>query len=241
MGNNTNKKCQVRGHLTLFITIIVVGVTVVLALYDTIHREDSVLTTQTLIPLWATWIGTVLAFYYGKDNFDTATKSYSDMVEKMNPDEKLKKISITKAMIPLKEMQILDYEESLGKTIKELLEQEKNLSYNRYVFIDDKNRLKAIIHRRNFTQYITDKIGTETPEPLSILFKNFLHDCNLTKNQRWKGEPVFIAEDSNMLEAKNAIFLRQNNRDVFVTKNGNKEEEVIGLITDKNILKVMNE
>ncbi len=30
---------------------------------------------QSLLPIWGTWVGTVLAFYFGKSNFDAASKS----------------------------------------------------------------------------------------------------------------------------------------------------------------------
>lgn len=32
-----------------------------------------------LLPLWGTWIGTILAFYYSKDNFESASKSANQL------------------------------------------------------------------------------------------------------------------------------------------------------------------
>jgi hypothetical protein len=44
---------------------------------------------QTLLPLWGTWIGTVLAFYFGKANFEAATQSYKDAIKTLTPEEKI--------------------------------------------------------------------------------------------------------------------------------------------------------
>src|SRR5258707_14126556 len=36
-----------------------------------------------LLPLWGTWIGTILAYYYSKQNFESANKSVQQIVDKM--------------------------------------------------------------------------------------------------------------------------------------------------------------
>src|ERR1043166_7992064 len=44
-----------------------------------------------LLPVFATWVGTLLAFYFSKDNFESATKSVTEMANKISgADEKLK-------------------------------------------------------------------------------------------------------------------------------------------------------
>src|SRR4051794_9075198 len=46
-----------------------------------------------LLPLWGTWIGTILAYYYSKDNFEVANKSVQQLVDKLTSDKKLEQAS----------------------------------------------------------------------------------------------------------------------------------------------------
>ena len=34
-----------------------------------------------LLPLWGTWIGTILAYYYSKENFESANKNVQQIVD----------------------------------------------------------------------------------------------------------------------------------------------------------------
>ena len=59
-----------RNLIALIITALVVGTTVFVAVYLLLTNSGSSdkplsFIGQTLLPLWGTWIGTVLAFYFG--------------------------------------------------------------------------------------------------------------------------------------------------------------------------------
>lgn len=95
--------------------------------------------TQTLIPLWATWIGIVWAFYFGKSDFDAATKSYNTIINKLSPVDKLKNMPITKVMMQLDKVISLNFEDVKNITIKSILEDEAFLPYIRYDIIDNKS------------------------------------------------------------------------------------------------------
>jgi len=41
---------------------------------------------NVIIPLLATWIGTVLAFYFGRENFEAASKQYKSIINQLTPD-----------------------------------------------------------------------------------------------------------------------------------------------------------
>ena len=206
------------------------------------NYEDFKMTTQTLIPLWGTWVGIVLAFYYGKSNFDQVTASYKKVIDKLSPNEKLAQMSIDKVMIPFQRMEVMDYEEALDQTLGAILASKKFEKYSRFAFVDSHQILRKMIHRKNLTQYITDQIGEGNSNPLAITFAQFLEDSeNATADQKtkWGFQSVFIPECSNMLDAKRAIFSIPHNRDVFVTQNGLPDEAIIGLVTDEDILREM--
>ena len=105
-----------RNLIALIITGLVVGVTVFIAiyiLYNPMKNEDGSVSInlsfigQTLLPLWGTWIGTVLAFYFGKANFDAVTKSYQDAIRNLTPEEKIAKLPVKDVMLPVKSIEFV--------------------------------------------------------------------------------------------------------------------------------------
>ncbi len=55
---------------------------------------------SALLPLWGTWIGTVLAYYFSKENFEAANKSVRELVGQMNGSDKLKSVNVSEVMTP---------------------------------------------------------------------------------------------------------------------------------------------
>ena len=46
-----------------------------------------------LLPVLGTWVGTVIAYYFSKENFESANRSVKEMVKQLTPMEKLKSIA----------------------------------------------------------------------------------------------------------------------------------------------------
>src|SRR5688572_2381837 len=60
------------------------------------HFKDVV---SILLPLWGTWIGTVLAYYFSKDNFESANRSVQQIVDKLTSEKKLATVKAREVMI----------------------------------------------------------------------------------------------------------------------------------------------
>ncbi len=242
---------DIRERLTKFITYSVIAVTIIIAiaailmsLFGKMESNGLDYVAKTLVPLWATWIGTVLAFYFGKSNFDTATKSYETIINKLTSEERLSQTSIADMMIPFSKMETMDYEDSRSLTIQQILDNKRFKPYNRYAFVDDSQVLRYIIHRNNFAQYIADHVEqalTSGRNPKDTTFGDYIDEYGKSENSctTWVGEDVYISISDNLLSAARQISSKRNVRDVFVTQNGKSGEPVLGLITDDDILKVM--
>jgi hypothetical protein len=50
------------------------------------------------LPVLSAWVGGILAFYFGKENFEAANSSVRKMVSQMSPQERLKGISVKEVM-----------------------------------------------------------------------------------------------------------------------------------------------
>jgi hypothetical protein len=107
-----------------------------------------------ILPLVGTWVGTVLAFYFSKENFVAAAKQTSDLVKQLTTEQKLQSISVADVMIKMDD----------ASTIKLILpnaEEAKNIklrsniiddvldkhSKNRLPVVDQNGKVLYLLHR----------------------------------------------------------------------------------------------
>src|SRR5205823_8752413 len=57
-----------------------------------------------LLPVIGAWVGTVLAFYFGKENFEAASKSAASLVRQLSPREKLQAEPAGHAMMKINDV-----------------------------------------------------------------------------------------------------------------------------------------
>jgi len=184
----------------------------------------------TVLPLIGTWVGTVLAYYFSKENFEAATRSTAELVRQLTPLERLKSIPVRQKMIAIKDV----FFKSLPADEKMLLvdivdEMEKRKKGNRLPVLSDKSYPLYVLHRSTLDQYLAKEAragrDVKTLTLLALLndagMKDFLSTSFVT-----------VKEDASLAEAKEVMEGKANCQDVFVTKAGGKDEEVRGLITN---------
>src|SRR5215469_7323622 len=52
-----------------------------------------------LVPLFGTWVGTILAFFFTRQNFEVANQSLQNVVSRLSPDDRLRLTPVKDAMI----------------------------------------------------------------------------------------------------------------------------------------------
>ncbi len=245
-GNSPTKDyMSARNVIAFLITLVILVATVYVAIVavrissEQDRMEGLKFVAQTLLPLWGTWIGTILAFYFSRENFDAATKSYQNIIESMKPEEKIAKIMAKDAMLPLEKITYLDYDETKTRTIRDILDDERFREYNRYAILNRDKTLKYIIHRSTFYRFLAEvSMGIVPIEKNTddLTFSDMEEQASdAVKAMMYKGFN-FIAENSTLLDAKKAMDAITECQDVFVTKSGKATEPILGLITNNKIL-----
>lgn len=228
-----------RNSIGLIITAGVVGVTVFIAIYMVLYNRsvgtdgksfDMSFIGQTLLPLWGTWLGTVLAYYFGKANFEAG----SNAVKSMTPESKMASLLVKDVMIPQADIVVLKYEDQLSKNVKDILAYPQFKPYNRFAVFDKNNIVKAMIHRGTFYEFLFKNKDKEN----ELTFQNLLNDEDENiKNQLSFGFG-FVKLDATVLDAKKVIDSIAECQDVFITQTGSRNEPVLGLLTNNKILEV---
>src|SRR5579863_6696728 len=79
-------------------------------------KDTSQLLLSSLLPLFGTWVGTVLAFYFSKENFEAANRSAIDVVRSVS--QRLTATRVSEAMMPRGRMITLDL--ASGQTLEQV-------------------------------------------------------------------------------------------------------------------------
>lgn len=83
----------VRDYIAIAITAVsIVGVLVLAAVCIWFNHDKAQEILTTVLPVIGTWVGTVLAFYFSKENLESATRSITAIVGQLTPSDKLKQI-----------------------------------------------------------------------------------------------------------------------------------------------------
>lgn len=196
----------------------------------------------SLIPLLGTWMGTLLAYYFSKENFEAASNSLNQALASVTSDQKLASISVEKVMINVTSITRFVRKLKPGEiddtiTIKEVLEfiNDYPKAY-RIPFITKDNKLLYIIHTSIFEKYFSSKSmeGKSKADIEILTLKDMKDDVKFKKY--FEDGASFIKLSSNLKDAQDELDDHEICRDIFVTQTGKKDEPILGWIPDGLIL-----
>ena len=243
-GNSDNNSTS-RGERRFLLAIVVLGACiggVALLALIVLLRGKELGTAQyvfgAVLPLYGTWVGIVLAYYFSRENFESASRSVERMAEKLTPMEKLESIPARLKMIPKAQMVLLNItgDKPLDKIkiVDDILQTLKRKKRNRLPILDESDYPKYMIHRSMIDKYLTQKNiegGLSTDQLKKLSLKDLLDDDEELR-KLFETSFVTIKEDANLADAKFEMDKVGNCLDVFVTRNGTRNEPVIGWLTN---------
>jgi len=187
---------------------------------------------SAVLPLLGSWVGTILAYYFSRDNFEAANQSLSNMVDKVNKTE-LKSVPVTERMIKVDEI-FHKQESEINQKLVDILEKfdDSKEIWSRLPIFSDEKQIKGLIHRATIEKFIMKNYkntdSSQKIEDLTIM--DLLNDPQL------KDKYDVLSESSTLADAKQKME-QLTCKDVFITKSGKPEEPVIGWITNAIIMK----
>jgi hypothetical protein len=186
-----------------------------------------------LLPLLGTWIGTVLAYYFSKENLAAATASVSTLASQLTPDEKLRSIPVKDKMLPPSRM--VQLPPALRKDDAKLQEigaflRERGVQ--RLPVLSATGAAELIIHASEIGSFIAGK-AFDDANVKDLTWKMLLDDKTLGPKFR---RIVVVPEGATLTDVKAKMAAATSCEDVFVTATGKVDEPVLGWITDNDII-----
>jgi hypothetical protein len=245
--------------ITFLIAIVVVGIIVIKGLPEADKNGAFQSLYGTLLPLIGTWMGAVIAFYFGKENFEAASKSVQTMVEKfITSEDKLKSIKVSDLNVMIAIDNITDNKTIRTKADNEIKVEadllgffETNKNIERLPIMDDKSVIRYILHKSLITDFALniklDKIKIPMPATIppaataanKTLDLITLFDLINNSNEGYKLSVTksveFVTKDSSLLEVQTKINNSKYCQDVFVTADGSATKPIIGWITNNKV------
>jgi hypothetical protein len=202
-----------------------------------------------LLPLLGTWVGTVLAFYFSKDNFETASESVRKTIKETR-EERLITYVCGDVMRPYDKITSVEIDDPDPKAPEKVLE--KNLKTDFIdklsdtitripVFTKSGHLAKYLLHKAILHEFF-DELQSDSATTIKkdqATLKDLINYKD--KYKTWaESSFAFVAKNATLATAKDAMKrqaqdTKQSCQDVFVTENGNKNEKVLGWLTDKRI------
>lgn len=226
--NESNFRHWLAGGIT---AISIVGAVVLGAVAVATGNALAQTILSTVLPVIGTWVGTVLAYYFSKENIEAATRSFTAIARQLTPEEKLRSKPVQDVMIRREDMFFVKGPAegvNLVRAIKALEESKKG---DRLPVLNETDWPLFVIHRSTIDKFLVDKAYSKPAVPLdNLTLADMLAQPDL-KSALEKSFAV-VRRDATLADAKTAMDALTYPQDVFVTRTGNQKEPVIGWITN---------
>lgn len=239
-----------RERIALGVLIASIGAVLVIsgiAVWKGNDKETSQNVMSATLPLYGTWVGTILAFYFSRNAFESASTASSRNAEIYNqfargfvagtspPNDTLAKISLKSLANGL-----IFSENDLAKPLTNVVADMVSKERHRVIVVDAEKKYIDLISRINASAFLAtlasnsaQAANVNSPStPPSI--KDYL---DWRRNQGVKAQPivVYLPETATLADADAKLKETPGCRDVIVTSDGNPTSPVVVYVTDADI------
>lgn len=233
--NQTNSKGarNVLAYGTLIFSVSAITILAAIAIISDSAKTMDIF--HIILPVFASWVGTILAFYFGRENFEAANKQVRELVQQLTPEQRAKAL-VTTIMRSL--LNAVHHEISKGKVEKDV-----KISELRAKISDNVSRLPIIgadkkprytIHGSRIDKYIASGgKPDDTLEKFISTQKAAGIEYGLDKGF------IIVSEQTTISAANRKIEDTPTRQDIFITKGGSSDEPLSGWISNLRMAKFL--
>ena len=200
---------------------------------DATDRADTAtLVFSSVLPLLGTWVGTILAFYFARENLEAATASTISTIRLaggLAPTTPVTEAMIPRARITAKVVQA--EADAPNVTLAELQTQMNNAKHRRIPILDSSDVVLYVVHDSTIAAFAASQamrvedLVNETMAQLlaSPVFKGLVEAIGS------------VGPSATIADARAAMRSVQDCNDVFVTQQGKRKDPALGWLTNTDL------
>jgi hypothetical protein len=181
----------------------------------------------SVLPVLGTWVGTVLAFYFARENLEAATSNALALTGRE------REVKVTDVMIH--EADFVAYDLGTGEKAEDVkvsvlrAKMQEIAPPSRRLPIRDASRAVIYVIHDSTLSAFADKQGKTIDDIADMTVANLLADDEYKKIIEANG---FISQNSTVAEARRVMASIELCNDVFVTPTGKRDERAVGWLTN---------
>jgi len=216
------------------VALSVIGIAVVSAVAmiwasDERRPETARLVFSSILPLLGTWVGTVLAFYFARENLEAATTSTLRLSSGLRAET-----PVTEAMIPRAD--IIAIELGPGESADDLrladIAAKMAPGRARVPILNDRDAVVYVVHESTLTKFAASATPPKQVSQLTEKMSDLLNDPDLAAAVK---AIAVVGPDANLAAARAAMKAVEHCNDVFVTSRGRRDDPVLGWLTNTDL------
>lgn len=229
---------ETRSELAFWITgLSIAGIALIsfVALWlssDAGRPEMARLVFASILPLLGTWVGTVLAFYFARENLAAATASTAALVG-LQPDT-----PVTQVMIPMSRMIVEQAPTGTAPddiSLSSLYQKMTTSKVSRLPILDSSGAVRYVIQQSTIGTFASSVNPPTAPANLTQTIQNLASDPQLGPMIRALG---FVDVQAVVGDARKLMRSIPHCHDIFVTQSGLATDPVTGWLTNTDLASV---
>lgn len=190
---------------------------------------------NVVLPVFASWVGTILAFYFGRENLEAANQQVKYLVEKLNPEERAQApvSTIMRYFVDISTVQIPSSQGLQDITVKQLRDK-LDVKISRIPVIDAQRRPLLMIHGSRLDHYI---VSDYSENDSLDKFADYWEAKGLSL--RLGSGFIVVPQTLSIQKAKQKMDSIKACQDIFVTREGSPNEPLIGWVSNLRIAKYL--
>lgn len=244
-----NKNREILAFVVIIPSIIAVFAISTVAIHYSGDRDKTTATVMTAtLPLYGTWVGTILAFYFSRNAFEAASNattrnaatfqqiaSSSSASAPPPPDNVLAKISVKSLANNL-----IFSQKDITKALKDVLAELQAAGRYRVIVVDATNKFLGLVYRRTAEAYLAPpgEQGANPALPQSPSLQTYL-DWLKGSGTTAESKVVFLAETATLADVDTKL-QETKLKDAIITTDGRPDSPVLVYINDNDLNEYRN-
>jgi hypothetical protein len=230
VGNGSTRHWLAIGIILASIAGIVATGIVAIAL-ATDRDQTSRLVFTSLLPLFGTWVGTVLAFYFARDNLQAAAETTLRLTQqRLQPTTPVQDVMIPRGKIVARKVQAGEDPQQIS--LRELYTTMQGNSLHRIPIVDASDAVLNVVHDSTISAFANKSNANPADATYAQTLGDLIQDPELGPLVKAIG---FVGPQAMLRDARAAMRSIPNCNDVFVTANGQPTDPMIGWLTNTDL------